>query len=122
MSVQETTLIGVVLVGIGPPPQQLPPAEEGDPDPPPVNPPPANPPAAEAPRYVSVPLGFNLYQMATELAAAYPGHGITFTRLFGYFPGDITALNPGHRAYMVWPEKVPMFRASGGVPPIRIRT
>lgn len=149
MSVQETTLIGIVLVAIGPPPSPLPPVEEDPPsEPPPNNPPPNNPPPNNPPPppptpslppvgfTVSVPIEYNLYQWVEDLHRQYPGllSGDTsrdFIHLFGRFKGDVSALNPFARQYMRWdgtgtktPVFTPYWANNGryiGIPPHRIR-
>ncbi|HVI71470.1 MAG TPA: hypothetical protein VM656_08300 [Pyrinomonadaceae bacterium] len=138
MSVQETTLIGIVLVAIGPPPQTLPPAEEPDPQPDP-DPAPAPGPAPLPPygTTVSVPIDYNLYTWVGDLNRKYPGLNTDFVTLFGTFNGDVRALNPFARQYMRWDGPagstlIPVFtpywanpgKRSGryiGIPPHRIR-
>jgi len=99
------------------------------PPPPGTAPPPGTdpPPAASVPTHVSPKLNYDLYAWATELNAQYPGHSITFEKLFGLFNGDLSALNPGARKYMTWDDgpsgagyKIPKF-TKPGVPLIRIR-
>lgn len=65
MSVQEYTMIGIVLVALGAPPQVLPPGENQDPVPPPTtpptNPPPTNPPPTTA-KYMMIYQGNSIDQ------------------------------------------------------------
>lgn len=138
LSVQESTLIGLVLIAIGPPPQTLPPAEENpspepEPDPEPAPQPKPLPPFGTT---VSVPIDYNLYSWVYDLNQQYPGLNASFLGLFGEFRGDVRALNPFARQYMRWdgPDetKIPVFtpywanadKRSGryiGIPPHRIR-
>lgn len=150
LSVQESTLIGVVLVALGPPPQPLPPVEDPEPEPDPgpgprprprprprPEPQPQPPPLPPYGTTVSVPIEYNLYQWVDDLNAQYPGLNTDFIRLFGRVTGDVTALNPFARQYMRWDgpdgsSKIPVFtpywanpgKRSGkyiGIPPHRIR-
>lgn len=94
-----------------PPPTQTPP--------PGTNPP---PPPSQAPTHVTAPLGRNLYTWVDEINQQY-ALGLSFTRLFGTFKNDPTAMNPTARNYMAWddsqPNKIPTFVKTP--PPIRIR-
>lgn len=145
MSVQETTLIGIVLVAIGPVPQTLPPVQE-DPDPEPEpepdpqpqpQPQPGPPPLPPIGTTLSVPIEYNLYSWVGDINRQYPGLNTDFVTLFGTFVGDLRALNPFARQYMRWDGPagstlIPVFtpywanpgKRSGkyiGIPPHRIR-
>jgi hypothetical protein len=141
MGVQETTLIGIVLVALGPPPQPLPPVEnEPNPDPEPEPEPDPQPQPKPLPPFgytVSVPIEYNLYQWVDDLNREWPGLNATFNGLFGQTYLDPRGLNPFARQYMRWdgPDgstKTPVFtpywanpgKRSGkylGIPPHRIR-
>lgn len=103
------------------------------PNPPPggTPPPPAGtPPPASGVTHLSVPLEKNLYGWVDEINRDH-GTSLTFTRMFGNFRGDPTALNPDARKYMRWDgtgTKTPVFYAGWpgggktlGIPPMRIR-
>lgn len=89
------------------------------PPPPATTPPPVTtPPGPTVPvgYRISVPLGYNLYEWTKQVAAGYH---------VPYSFEIMEQLNPNVRQYIVWlgnvSPKTPVFRPSGGVPPMRIR-
>jgi hypothetical protein len=119
LSVQEYTLIGLVLIAIGPPPQTLPPGEDPDPTPTPdPDPDPTpTPTPVNIPYFEAVPHYVNLYDWTRAIGAKYNFH---------YDFDKMTQLNPGIRLYIKWlppapgtDYKIPVFYK--GTPPVRLR-
>lgn len=97
---------------------EAPPGGGRPPDAPPP-PPPAGPPTGpKVPvgHKLSVPVGANLYDWTASVSQTYS---------VPYSLGKLRELNPGIDKYIQWEgttsPKTPVFRRSGGVPPVRIR-
>lgn len=131
----EVTLVRAAIAASGQPPGGPYPIKRAQPTPTPTPPPPPPPPPSpppQPPASTGAPHNINLYDWVSGLNRDYPGLNTSFTKLFGNFRGDPTALNPDHRKYMKWlpttPAKTPVFDPnwSGrqpplGIPPVRLR-